>query len=615
MANALDLILSSIKRKLRYRTGDAGEAWDSLLESLQNPVPLGTSSQLERGAQLRMQPGSLRPNLTREQMVQEGLNIVGMAPMGTFVGATPDAIENYLKIRQSGADPRKIWSETGVWEAPGGHLVQEVSDHDLVFIPSLAKSGKTTPLADVLDHDPLYAAVPQARNVDFIRSAKLRKGTAEHRPDLNRITTSQNPTARDIIHEVQHVAEDAHGFPSGGSPSMSFLREMVDPNESYMLMPGEAMARATERLINLDDAGRRATFPADSYDVPINRLTDYANDGASMMALSRPTNAQGQPIPPTRYELAHAEAQRVAALPVKQGGLGLPEGNTAMDRARAMGFEGDYYNGGYGIKDGQNLFITTDPISAGNYTGISDNAELITLKFAQEAENTKAYASSKSIIENEERIKKIQNRIEQIKNSDIPDGALVYNNPYSKRTTYGISGSNKSFNSMDDVKNELIKSEIGRIPPNTSATNARTLTQKIVDAENQPNNYINGAVVHPLYTNAKVAEATAKENNMLMNGNSLFRISDSAIESRLASGVQGLGFSNDITQFQRPHDTTFIFDPTRIRSRFAAFNPQKRDSADLLAGLGLPVASASALAALIYGQDDAQASELQRMAR
>ena len=38
-------------------------------------------------------------------------------------------------------------------------------------------------------------------------------------------------------------------------------------------------------------------------------------------------------------------AQQRAALPVEQGGLGLPANNTAADRAKAMGFEGDYAHG------------------------------------------------------------------------------------------------------------------------------------------------------------------------------------------------------------------------------------------------------------------------------
>ena len=38
-------------------------------------------------------------------------------------------------------------------------------------------------------------------------------------------------------------------------------------------------------------------------------------------------------------------AQQRAALPIEQGGLGLPVGNTAMDRAAAMGFDTDAYHG------------------------------------------------------------------------------------------------------------------------------------------------------------------------------------------------------------------------------------------------------------------------------
>ena len=48
--------------------------------------------------------------------------------------------------------------------------------------------------------------------------------------------------------------------------------------------------------------------------------------------------------PLTVFELRHATAQRNAALPVEQGGLGLPPNNTAMDRARAMGAV-DVYHG------------------------------------------------------------------------------------------------------------------------------------------------------------------------------------------------------------------------------------------------------------------------------
>ena len=47
----------------------------------------------------------------------------------------------------------------------------------------------------------------------------------------------------------------------------------------------------------------------------------------------------------TEFEQRHLIAQQNAALPVEQGGLGLPVDNTAMDRAGAMGFKDGWYHG------------------------------------------------------------------------------------------------------------------------------------------------------------------------------------------------------------------------------------------------------------------------------
>ena len=59
---------------------------------------------------------------------------------------------------------------------------------------------------------------------------------------------------------------------------------------------------------------------------------------------------------------ALALAQLRASLPVDQGGLGLPPGNTAMDRARAMGFTTDAYHGRSG--DMANAELNADAIPA-----------------------------------------------------------------------------------------------------------------------------------------------------------------------------------------------------------------------------------------------------------
>lgn len=122
------------------------------------------------------------------------------------------------------------------------------------------------------------------------------------------------------LHEIQHAIQQQEGFATGGSsasfpgsqavqdaqiirnltdkgmkpseaatwfknklgrnPSievmdLSFhpdLAKMGSPEQSYRRLAGEAEARATQTRIPLDASQRRAIFPEDSYDVPVNQL-------------------------------------------------------------------------------------------------------------------------------------------------------------------------------------------------------------------------------------------------------------------------------------------------------------------------------------------------------
>jgi hypothetical protein len=59
-------------------------------------------------------------------------------------------------------------------------------------------------------------------------------------------------------------------------------------------------------------------------------------------------------------------------------------------------------------------------------------------------------------------------------------------------------------------------------------------------------------------------------------------------------------------RFNGVSDVAAVFNPAVLRSRFAAFNPAKRNSADLLAGLAPYVAplGATALGAALLAQED-----------
>ncbi len=81
--------------------------------------------------------------------------------------------------------------------------------------------------------------------------------------------------------------------------------------------------------------------------------------------------AIGTQRPLTEFEQAHLTAQRNAALPVSQGGLGLAPDNTAMDRARAMGFDVDnpvYHGTNWDFWEFNRVGEKANALGLGHYT-------------------------------------------------------------------------------------------------------------------------------------------------------------------------------------------------------------------------------------------------------
>lgn len=73
-------------------------------------------------------------------------------------------------------------------------------------------------------------------------------------------------------------------------------------------------------------------------------MPNEALDVAMTFAPMGITKAVGGKFPLTEFEVKHLTAQKNAALPVAEGGLGLPTTNTAMDRAKSMGFDTPAYH-------------------------------------------------------------------------------------------------------------------------------------------------------------------------------------------------------------------------------------------------------------------------------
>ena len=93
--------------------------------------------------------------------------------------------------------------------------------------------------------------------------------------------------------------------------------------------------------------------------------------------------------PLTEFEQAHLTAQQRAALPVNQRGLDLPADNTAMDRARAMGWDTDVYHGS--AFDIENIDTSRGPF----YT--TEGGAPHEIEFANNFANTKSEMGSPKV--------------------------------------------------------------------------------------------------------------------------------------------------------------------------------------------------------------------------
>lgn len=210
-----------------------------------------------------------------------------------FIGAmakTWDKASNAraVELEKAGVTPQKIWSETGNWRGPDGSWRQEISDAPAQFrtdfaqaYPSAANqysaAGLEGPLGGMYAHQDLYAAYPE-----LLRNERM---TVKRRPEWmgkagesgeyrkGRIEVTSLTEAGALshaAHELQHAIQQIEKFARGGTESQ--FGAAKDAFEQYRRLAGEAEARAVQARLNLTPAQRRALFPEESYDMPINQL-------------------------------------------------------------------------------------------------------------------------------------------------------------------------------------------------------------------------------------------------------------------------------------------------------------------------------------------------------
>jgi hypothetical protein len=243
-----------------------------------------------------------------------------------------------------------------------------------------------------------------------------------------------------------------------------------------------------------------------------------------------------------------AIAQRNAALPVSEGGLGLPANNTAAQRAEAMGYNLPVYHGtnadisafdvtGKGKTAGAGSFFTTNPITAETYVSSSGGGNILPLLLKQDDFLT-ANARGRGW-------------------ADIYTNQLAAKSGKTRYTPQELGLDINSATTTDELG--IIANELGK--KGVKIKNVKDLG---------PNSHVMRAKEYLLQKYGIVPDPTWSN----------------------VTGSQHQEAQRAMTKLYdaQKSDIYAIQDPALIRSRFAAFDPKQASNPNLLAGgLAIPI--------------------------
>jgi len=477
----------------------------------------------------------------------------------------------------AGDDPATVWAQEGWGRGPDGKMRFELDDSGSGMRMSGPKAGASEyayqRLPEAYDNKQLYAAYPDAKKTIL---------TWNDTPD-SASYTAQNEWAKYVdipqgiqkkqqrkmlAHEGQHIVQDAEDFSRGGSPegmrdeALAMLRRDVASGDigsteqamnmlpmaqrnAYNRLAGEAESRLTEARIDMSPAERAAQYPwAEDYFKQATGVSKgdlihrggLLSDGPALSVGKADINRFE-----TEADRRMAAAQRNAAKPVSEGGLGLHPNNTPMERAKALGFADDAYHGtnadisamntgGRGKTAGAGAFVTDNPLVAETYFSGSGGGNILPLKLKKEG-LLEVNAKGRNW-------------------ADIGTNTLA---PKSGKKRYALDDLELDRNSATTTD------ELGSI--------AGQLGLKGVDIKN----------VKDIGTNSHIFRA----KEYLSDKYGVYPNDE-------WSNVSGKQFAEARDYLSKMYgkqksNITAVQDPSMLRSRFAAFDPMRRNESDLLA--------------------------------
>ena len=356
-------------------------------------VAMGAKPALQAGRQVSEGLGAMQERMIANANAPSTLNTAGFrGQRGVFAGinaltADKEALAKAQQMIAQGVDPAQVWKETGWGKGVDGKWRFEINDSgsslNMMNFPEAGDAGITSYLPEFLKHPQVYQNYPESKTMGVL--AKNGYGDSQMRGGINGlmvVNSAGGDTAKStVLHELQHAIQQKEGFASGGSPSQ-FDGLYNNPHEAYRRLGGEVEARMVQNRMDLNQQQRRDNYPFDSRDYGYDVAPEHQN-------IQFEQNISKSQRPLTEFEQAHQLAQQRAALPVNQRGLDLPADNTAMDRARAMGWDTDVYHGS--AFDIENIDTSRSPF----YT--TEGGAPHEIEFANNFANTKSEMGSPKV--------------------------------------------------------------------------------------------------------------------------------------------------------------------------------------------------------------------------
>lgn len=175
-----------------------------------------------------------------------------------FRKAHPEYVE-YLNLMDkmfgeglTEAEESRLQELDDIWGSEPGRLYERLTEGN-------------TQLNDVLEHDALYDAYPQLKNVR-VRAEEMNGGiNGSHSSSENLISVNRNGfmPEKTVLHEAQHAIQDVEGFPKGANPEYWDLmtQSAEDGSKLYRNTAGEIMAKDTAERRNFSAEQRRQKQP------------------------------------------------------------------------------------------------------------------------------------------------------------------------------------------------------------------------------------------------------------------------------------------------------------------------------------------------------------------